>query len=130
MQAKFPSTFCGQHTVRLGNLGAGHAVFGISRVVHDLKTLPGFTQSEHAAGIVPAADLFRNLSGGALQILNQCEVIQVHDSAQLVRQLKFFRRRLIGREHDILPGDATPLRHDEFRQRGAVTPAALFFQKF
>ena len=36
----------------LSDLGAGHTVLGIAGIVHDLETLPGLAEGEHAAGIV------------------------------------------------------------------------------
>ena len=112
----------------LGDLGAGHAVLGVAGVVHDLEALPGLGQGEHAAGIVAAADGFRNSADGLGQIIHQGQVVQIDDGAQLVGHLKFLSGRVVGGEHDILAGDAAALGHGQFRQGGAVAAAALLLE--
>ena len=112
----------------LSDLGAGHTVLGIAGIVHDLETLPGLAEGEHAAGIVAAADLLGDVSDGLFQIVHQRQIVQVDDGTQLVRQLEFLRRCIIGREHDVFAGNAAFFRHQQFRERRAVAAAALFLQ--
>ena len=109
-------------------MGAGHAVFGVARIVHHLEAFPGLTQGEDAAGIVAAADLLRNMADGFLQKAHQRQIIQVDDGAQPVCQLELLCGRIIGGEHDPFAGDAAFLRHHQLRQRGAVAPAAFLFE--
>ena len=56
------------------------------------------------------------------------EVIQVDDGVLLVRLDIFFRRSLIGGEHDLVAGETALVAHDQLGQRGAVHTAAFFFQ--
>ena len=41
----------------LGDLGPGHAVLGLPRVVHDLKALFALSDLEYSTWIIPAGDL-------------------------------------------------------------------------
>ena len=50
----------------LGHLGPGHAVFGLTGVVHHLKALLGLPQGEGAAGVIAAGDLFGYITDGVL----------------------------------------------------------------
>ena len=113
----------------LRDLGAGHAVLGVAGIVHHLEALPGLAQGEHAAGIVAAADFLRHMADGPLQIVHQRQIVQVDDGAQPVRHLEFLRRGIIGGEHDVLTGDAAPLRDHQLRHGGTVAAAALLVQQ-
>ena len=139
MDAELLGTLGGQTSEGLGDLGAGHAVLGVAGVVHDLETLPGLAQGEHAAGIVAAADPLGNLPDGLLQVvhhrqviqeIDHGEIVQVDDGPQLVRQLELFGRGVIGGEHDVLTGDAAFFGHQQLCQGGTVTAAAFFLQNF
>ena len=113
----------------LRDLGAGHAVLGVAGIVHHLEALPGLAQGEHAAGIVAAADFLRHMADGPLQIVHQRQIVQVDDGAQPVRHLEFLRRGIVGGEHDVLTGDAAPLRDYQLRHGGTVAAAALLVQQ-
>ena len=119
----------GQPPEGLRQLGPGHAVLGLSGVVHDLESLPALSQGEHAAGVIAAADGLGNGSDGLPQTVNQGEIVQVDDGPHAVRLPELLRGRVVGGKHDIFPRHAAALRHDQLRQRGAVAAAALFMEQ-
>ena len=55
-------------------------------------------------------------------------IIQIDGSTQLVSHDKFLCRRIIGRKHDFLAGEAACFTHHQLSQGGAVSTAALFLQ--
>ena len=128
MQAKAFRPHSGQTPERFRDLRAGHAIFGVAGVIHDLKALPALAQRKHAAGIIAAADRLRNLPDGFFQEIHQREIVQIDQRPQPPRLLKLFRGRVVGGKHNPLPRDAAALRHAQFRQGRTVAPAALIPQ--
>ena len=86
----------------LEELLGGHAVLGVAGVVHD-----AVGELEQAARIKAAADRFGDgRAANTLKELDVADVVKVDDGAQLVGELKVGSRRVVGREHDVVAGDA------------------------
>ena len=90
-----------EHAEGLEELLGGHAIFGIARVVHD-----AVGELEQAARVKTAADRFGDRAGDALIELNVTDVVKVDDGAQLVGKRKVGRRRVVGREHNVVARNA------------------------
>jgi len=114
-----------QNFRRLNNLRLGHAVFCLTRGIHN-----GIGNLKVSAGIVTAADFLGNIADGVQQTLNMGNIVQIDDGAQFFRQLEIFQWSIVGREHNVLSPNAHALAEHQFRQRGAVHTAALFMQDF
>ena len=112
----------------LGDLGPGHAVLGLPRVVHDLKALFALSDLEYSTWIIPAGDLFGDITQGALQKFHMGDVIQIDGRPQLLRQDELLRRGIVGGEHDLPAPEAAAVGHHQLAQGGAVHPAALLPQ--
>ena len=97
MDAEFLCPFCFQDLEGFKDLFGGHAVFRVARVIHD-----AVGNLEQSTRIVPAADRLRDFSDRLLQKINMCDVIQIDDRTQLCRKTELFRRRIVGRKHDVL----------------------------
>ena len=70
MDAEFFGALFLQDAESLKNLFCGHAIFGISRIIHD-----PVADLKNTAGIVTAADPFGNGADGVFQKLNVGNVI-------------------------------------------------------
>ena len=114
-----------QHFKCLGDLGPGHAVFGVAGGVHHLEPLLALPQGENSPGIVPTEHRIRDVSDGLLQKLHMGDIVQIDDRPQPVRQPELLRQGIVGGEHDLMAPEAAFLRHHQFRQAGAVRAAAL-----
>ena len=123
MDAELLDTLSLEPLEGLKKLGLGHAVLGISGIVHDICP-----QGEDSARIEAAADPLRN-PAGLFQKINVGDVIQINDGIQLLGQQVFLCRRLVGGKHDgAAIGKAAAVAHYQLCKRGAVHPAALFLQ--
>ena len=109
----------------LGDLGPGHAVFGVAGGVHHLEPVLALPQSEHAAGVIAAEDGLRNVPDGLLQKRHMGQVVQIDDGPQRVRQPVLLRQGVVGGEHDLMAPEAALLRQQQLHQAGAVRAAAL-----
>ena len=87
-------------------------------------------QGENPSGIVAAEDSLRNAADGLLQKFHVGQIIQVDNGSQPICQLVFLRQGVVGGEHDLPAPEAAALRQHQFRQAGAVGPAALGPQRF
>ena len=95
---------------RLCHLSSGHAVLGISRVIHDICP-----QREHTARIVPTGNDFRD-SRCFFQKVDMCNVIQIDRGSQFFRKHKFFSRCVVGRKHDLTSAETAAVGHHKFCQ--------------
>ena len=77
------------------------------------------------AGVVPAAHQLGN-AGGVAQRADVRDVVEVDDRAGLARGDELGRRRVIGREHDVLAADARLLREEDLGKRTRVGAETLF----
>ena len=90
MKAEFFRPFLFQRFVCLKDLIFCHTVFGIARIIHDV-----IADLEQTARIETAADRLRNMSDRFLQKFDMCDIIQIDDRSEPVRQNKIFRRGII-----------------------------------
>ena len=127
MDAELLRTQLLQPAEGLGDLRPGHAVLGLSRVVHDLKALLALAQLEGAARIVAAEDVLRH-TGYPVEEVHHRGVVEVDISAQLVGLLHILHGGLVGGEHDVAAAEAAHLTEHQLGQGGAVHAAALFLQ--
>ena len=112
----------------LGDLSPGHAVLGLSRVIHDLKALFALSNLEYSPWIIPAGDLLGNIAQGVFQKFHMGDVIQIDGGPQLLCQDELLCRGIVGGEHDLPAPEAAAVGHHQLTQRGAVHPAALLPQ--
>ena len=108
----------------LPELIPGHAVFGISRIVHDVVA-----QGKDTPGVEPAADGFRN-GRHLFQEIDHGEIVQVDDGSQFVGFLHILHRSIVGREHDLMAFEPAYVGQQQFRIGGAVGAAAFFLHDF
>ena len=78
----------------------GHAVLGVAGVVHN-----AVRELEQAARVKTAADRLGDGARNALKEIDMADVVKVDDGTQFVGELKIRRRRVVGREHDVVAGD-------------------------
>ena len=128
MDAELLRTQLLQPAEGLGDLRPGHAVLGLSRVIHDLKALFALSDLEYSAWIIPAGDFFGDISQGIFQKFHMGDVIQIDGRPQLLRQDELLRRGVVGGEHDLPAPEAAAVGHHQLAQGGAVHPAALLTQ--
>ena len=69
-----------------------------------------------------------NITDGIPQEIDVGDVVQVDGGPQAGSQGELLRWGVVGGEHDLLPGEAAALGHEQFRQGGTVQAAALFPQ--
>ena len=100
MDAKMLGALGLEHTESLEELLGGHAIFGVARVIHDTVG-----KLEQAARVKTAADRLGDGSRNALKEIDMADVVKVDDGTQFVGELKIRRRRVVGREHDVVAGD-------------------------
>ena len=72
---------------------------------------------ENSAGIVTAADLFRQMAQSLFQKIDMSDIVQIDDGSQLVSQLEILSRCIVGREHDIVSSTAHSLGQHQLCQR-------------
>ena len=112
-----------EHAEGLEELLGGHAVLGVARVIHD-----AIGELEQAARIKTAADRLGNGACDALKELDVADVVKVDDGIQLVGELKVRRRRVIGREHDVVSRDAQRAGDHKLGIARAIAAAAVFVE--
>ena len=112
-----------EHAEGLKELLGGHAVLGIARVVHN-----AVGKLEQTARVKTAADRLGDGACDALVELDVADVVEVDDGAQLIGKLKVRRRRVVGREHDVMAGDAQRAGDHELGIARAVATAAVFVE--
>ena len=122
VQAEALCALLHEHAVGLRQLLAGHAVLRVLGHVHDVVA-----DGEIAAGIEAAADQLRH-AAHALHGLDERIVVEVDDRALRPGARKLRIRRLIRREHDLVPGKSRRLGEHQLRLAGAVHAAALLAQ--
>ena len=113
--------------VAVDHLLFGHAVLGITGLVHHLEALFALAQAEGAARIVAAEHRLRH-TGHPVQEVHHGGVVQVDVGTQLIGLLHVLHGGLVGREHDVAAGKAAHLAEHQLGQGGAVHAAALFLQ--
>ena len=91
MEAEFFRAFCLQDLIGFQDLVRCHAVFCVSRIVHNI-----IADLKEPARVETAADRLRNVADGFLQEFDMGNIIQVDDRPQLVRIPEIFRRCVIG----------------------------------
>ena len=123
MDAKVLGALGLEHAEGIKELLGGHAVLGIARVVHN-----AVGKLEQAARVKTAAHRLGDGSRDALVKLNVADIVEVDDGAQLVGKLKVCRRRVVGREHDVMAGDAQRAGDHELGIARAIAAAAVFVE--
>ena len=123
VDAKVLGTLGLEHAEGLEELLGGHAIFGVARVVHD-----AVGELEQAARIKAATDCLGDGPRDTLKELDMADVVKVDDGAQLVGELKVRRRRVVGREHDVMPRDAQRAGDHELGIARAIAAAAVFVE--
>ena len=123
VQAEVPGALLHQRAVRLRELRAGHAVFGVLGLIHD-----PVADGKLSARIEAAGHQLRHAAAALLQRLNQRIIVQIDDAAQAVRQRELACLRLVGGEHDLLAAKAAGAAEHQLGIRGAVHAAALLAQ--
>ena len=114
-----------QLSVAFKELVFSKAVFGVAGVVHD-----SVAHGEDTAGIIAAAHGLRQLSVQDLRDKgNVGNIIQVDDGTQFCRVGILFRRRLIGREHDMFPGRANRFGQHQLGHGGTVKAEIIVPEK-
>ena len=99
-----------------------HSILGVSGVVHN-----AVAHFKISARIVAAAHGLRQISDRFFHRFDMRDVIQIDDAAQLLTVCKFFRRRIIGRKHDLMSGNARRLGQQKLRHGRTVASASVFF---
>ena len=112
-----------EHAESLEELFGGHAVLGVARVVHD-----AIGELEQATRIKATADRLGDGPRNALKELNVADVIKVDDGAQFICKGKVRRRRVVGREHDVVAGDTQRAGDHELGIARAIAAAAVFVE--
>ena len=123
MDAKILGALGLEHAEGLEELLGGHAVFGVAGVIHD-----AVGELEQAARVKTAAYRLGDGARDALKELDMAYVVKVDDGAQLVGKLKVCRRRVVGREHDVMAGDAQRAGDHELGIARAIAAAAVFVE--
>ena len=123
MDAKILGALGLEHAEGLKELLGGHAVLGVAGVIHD-----AVGELEQAAWIKAAADRFGDGPRNTLKELDVADVVKVDDGAQLVGELKVGSRRVVGREHDVVAGDAQRAGDHELGIARAIAAAAVFVE--
>ena len=123
MDAKILGALGLEHAKSLKELLGGHAVFGVAGVVHN-----AVGELEQAARVKTAADRLGAGSRNALKEIDMADVVKVDDGTQLVGELKIRRRRVVGREHDVVAGDTQRAGNHELGIARAIAAAAVFVE--
>ena len=123
VDAKILSALGLEHAEGLKELLGGHAVLGIAGVVHNTVR-----ELEQTARVKTAADRLGDGACDALVELDVADVVEVDDGAQLIGKLKVRRRRVVGREHDVMAGDAQRAGDHELGIARAIAAAAVFVE--
>ena len=123
MDAKILGALGLERAEGLKELLGGHAVLGIARVVHD-----AVGELEQAARVKAAAHRLGDRARDALKELDVADVVKVDDGTQLVGELKVRRRRVVGREHDVVAGDTQRAGNHELGIARAIAAAAVFVE--
>ena len=123
MDAKMLGALGLEYVEGFEELLGGHAVLGIAWIVHN-----AVGKLEQAARVKTAAHRLGDGARDALVKLDVADVVEVDDGAQLVGELKVCRRRVVGREHDVVAGDAQRAGDHELGIARAVATAAVFVE--
>ena len=107
----------------LKELLGGHAVLGVAGVIHD-----AVGELEQAARIKAAADCLGDGPRDTLKELDVADVVKVDDGAQFICKGKVRRRRVVGREHDVVAGDTQRAGDHELGIARAIAAAAVFVE--
>ena len=110
-----------KHSKCFEKLFLGHAVFRISRVVHDVVG-----KTEESAGVEPAAHGFGNGARDAFEKRDMADVVIVHDGVELACKAKIRSGRVVRREHDFRAGHIEGTGDHELRRARAVASTAVF----
>ena len=101
MDAKILGALGLEHAESLKELLGGHAVLGVAGVVHN-----AVRELEQAAWVKTAAYRLGDGARDALKELDGTDVVKVDDGTQFICKGKIRRRRVVGREHDVVSRDA------------------------
>ena len=123
MDAKILGALGLEHAEGLEELLGGHTIFGVAGVVHD-----AVGELEQAAWIKAAADRLGDGARDALKELDMADVVKVDDGAQFICKGKIRRRRVVGREHDVVAGDTQRAGNHELGIARAIAAAAVFVE--
>ena len=123
MDAKVLGTLGLEHTEGFEELLCGHAIFGVARVIHD-----AVGELEQSARIKAATDRLGDGPRNAFKELDVADVIKVDDGTQFVGEFKVRRRRVVGREHNVVSRDAQRTGNHELGIARAVAAAAVFVE--
>ena len=123
MDAKILGVLGLEHAEGLEELLSGHAVLGVAGVIHD-----AVGELEQAARIKAAAYRLGDGARDALKELDMAYVVKVDDGAQFICKGKIRRRRVVGREHDVVAGDTQRAGNHELGIARAIAAAAVFVE--
>ena len=123
MDAKILGALGLEHAESLIELLGGHTVLGVARVVHD-----AVGELEQAARIKAAAYRLGDGARDALKELDMADVVKVDDGAQFICKGKIRRRRVVGREHDVVAGDTQRAGNHELGIARTIAAAAVFVE--
>ena len=108
---------------RLEELLRRHAVLGVAGVIHD-----AVGELEEAARVEAAAHSLGDGAGDPLEEVDVADVVEIDDGAQLIGKLKVRRRRVVGREHDVMAGDAQRAGDHELGVARTIATATVFVE--
>ena len=117
-------TFTQKDLISFCHLLPGHAIFGITGIIHNIVG-----NSKMPARIIAAADRIRYISH-FFQKINMGDIIQIDSYIQLPGQLKILCRRSIGGKHNFVAFEADRIRHQQLRIRRTICTAAFLMQYF
>ena len=123
MNTKILRAFFFQNTECLKNLICCHSILGIPGIIHNI-----IADLEHTARIVTTADGFWNSSCSTLHSINVSDIVQVDNSANLIRITKLLFRCVIGRKHDISFSAAKSLCHHKLCHGRTVAATAILLK--
>ena len=95
MNAEFLGALGLERLERFRHLPAGHAVFGVPRVVHHLKALFAPAKGKGAARIIAAGDALWDAANRVFQEFNMGNIIQIDGCIQLIRQHEILNRGVV-----------------------------------
>ena len=96
MDTKILCTFFFQDTESLEDLLRSHSILCITRVVHNI-----IADLKYTTWVVTAADGLWNTANCTLHTFNVGNIIQIDDTADLIRIFKLLLRRIIRRKHNV-----------------------------
>src|SRR3989344_9260496 len=123
VEAEATNAFFLGTAVSVKKLFAREAEFGFLRIPDDVVA-----RFESKRGVAEA-DKFRQ-TRAVLKKIKMSDIVEIDEGAHFFRLDEFFRRRIVGGEHDVLTAHARFVRDEEFGQGTAVRTAPFVFEDF